>query len=205
LTIGASVNGDTAPGSGVYSYAEGSHVSVTATADAGFQFSHWLLDGVVVAGNPYVVDMDGTHSLTAVFIPENQVVLAGWQVNPLYTNAPYILSYSSLHLELDAEDTASRVTIYTLNVPEVNLGDYDYLDVSISGSSNARVMLRFFLDDGSGFDVVPPWSDVSTLNASTFDLSAYAGRTVSVVYFALMSAEGTSANVDITQIAFADL
>ena len=84
------------------------------------------------------------------------------------------------------------------------------MDVSISGSSNARVCLRFFLDDGSSFDVVrfhsdghPVWESPADLNDMVFDLGPYSGRTLSgLVYVFLMSSEGTTSNIEITQIAF---
>jgi hypothetical protein len=60
--------------------------------------------------------------------------------------------------------------------------------------------LRFFLDDGSGFDVVYS-SDPATLDAVSFDLSAYTGRTLTIAYVELMSSDGLAASIDITQIA----
>lgn len=55
-------------------------------------------------------------------------------------------------------------------MPELSLSDYDYMDVEV-GSANARILMRFFLDDGSSFDVVC-WKDTDTLSSSIFDLSA---------------------------------
>lgn len=106
-----------------------------------------------------------------------------------------------MSLELDAVDTSSRVTVYTVGVPALNLGDYDHIDVAVTGTTNARILLRFFLDDGTGFDIVY-WADPTTLNAIDFDLSAYAGRTLTIAYIALMSSDSTVASIDITQIAF---
>jgi PKD repeat protein len=200
LTIAASVNGATSLGSGVYSYVAGSEVSVTASPDVGYQLCHWLLDDVIVGGDQCVVCMDGDHSLSAVFIPENVVSLTCWQVDDSLTNAPYTLDYSSLHLELDADEASDRATIYSLNVPAVSLTGYDHIDVSIAGTSNARVLLRFFLDDGTGFDVVY-WGDPATLDAVNYDLSAYEGRTMTAVYIALMSSDGFTASIGITRIA----
>ena len=93
------------------------------------------------------------------------------------TNAPYTLSStaSELSLDLDASGMSSRVTIYTLGVPTLNLGDYDHIDVAVTGTSNARILMRFFMDNGAGFDVVY-WGDIATLDAISFDLSAYVGE-----------------------------
>jgi len=132
------------------------------------------------------------------------VPLSGWLVDSGLTNAPYVLSStdSSLSLELDAVDTNSRVTIYSLNVPKLSLSDYASVNVSVTGTSNARILLRFFLDDGGYFDVVY-WKDPAMLNAISFDLVPYAGRTLGgVVYIGLMSSDGAQASIDITEVAF---
>jgi lysophospholipase L1-like esterase len=199
LLVGVSGSGVTNV-TGTTFYLSGSSVPVEATPSAGWVLGQWLLNGTDAGSdNPIVVLMTENRNLTAVFVPENEVVLAGWLVDESLTNASYTLSYSSLHLELEAVDTSSRVTIYSLNVPSVSLSDYYYIDVSVTGSANARVLLRFFLDDGGGFDVVY-WGDVAALDASMFDLSPYAGRTMSVVYVALMSSDGLTASIDIAKI-----
>jgi parallel beta-helix repeat protein len=131
------------------------------------------------------------------------IPLSGWEEDPLYTNASYVLNSnpSSIYLQLDAIDTSSRVTIFNSNIPKLSLSDYTYVNVTVSGSDNARILLRFFMDDGSCFDVVY-WGNPAVLNATEFDLSPYAGRALSEVYVALMSSDGTTANITITQIDF---
>jgi uncharacterized repeat protein (TIGR02543 family) len=148
-------------------------------------------------------DIDITQIALVVTPLPPEVPLASWVVDSSLTNAPYILSSSasSLSLQLNAADISSRVTIYTLGVPALNLGDYDHIDVAVTGTANARILLRFFMDNGAGFDVVY-WADPATLNAITFDLSAYSGRTLTIAYVALMSSDGLTASVDFTQIAF---
>jgi hypothetical protein len=150
--------------------------------------------------------MDMNHDLEAIFAASSQppqIPLSGWQMDPLYTNAPYVLNSnpSSLYLELDATNTNSRVTIFNLDIPKLSLSDYAYINTTVSGTGNARILLRFFLDDGTGFDVVW-WQSAATLNAIEFDLTPYAGRTLNQVYVALMSSDGTQANITITQIEF---
>jgi hypothetical protein len=145
---------------------------------------------------------------TVAFGPEEvapTVPLSGWQEDPLYTNASYVLSSSpsSLYLELDAVDTSSKVAIFNLNTPKLKLSSYTYLNATVSGTDNAKILLRFFLDDGSSFDVVY-WGSPATLNTTRFDLSAYAARKLTgLVYVGLMSSDGKTADITITQIAFA--
>jgi hypothetical protein len=132
------------------------------------------------------------------------VTLSGWVVDPAYTNAPNVLSStpSSLYLQLNAADTNSKVAIYNLNAPKLSLSDYTYVSVTVSGTDNARILLRFFMDDGNSFDVVY-WGSPATLNSTMFDLSPYAGRTLTgLVYVGIMSSDGSTASIDITQIAF---
>jgi phage-related protein len=145
--------------------------------------------------------IDITQIALVATAPPPVVPLAGWTVDSSLTNAPYTLdsSPSLLSLDLTASDTSGRVTIYTLGVPALDLTNYDHIDVSVTGTANARILLRFFLDDGTGFDVVY-WADPATLNAISFDLTAYAGRTLTIAYIALMSSDGSDASVDITEI-----
>jgi hypothetical protein len=129
------------------------------------------------------------------------VPLSGWVVAPAYTNSLYMLSSTelSLSLELDAADANSKVTIYTIGVSGKDIGDYDYIDVTITGSGNARILMRFFLDNGTSFNVAY-WKDPATLDTVNFDLSPYAGRTITVAYLALMTSDGLDADIEITQI-----
>jgi hypothetical protein len=156
------------------------------------------------------IDITQIAFATQALPPE--VPLSGWQEDPEYTNAPYFLSGSTfnLYLELDAIDTSSRVTIFNLNTPKLSLSNYSHVNVTVTGTSNAKILVRFFLDDGSSFDMVhyhsaghPIWESPADLNGMEFDLSPYTGRTLTgLVYVSLMSSDGTTANIDITQIAF---
>jgi len=67
LTISASYGGTTDPAPGTCTYDYGSVVTVTAIPDSDFYFTHWVLDGETVYGNPITVTMDSDHSLEAHF------------------------------------------------------------------------------------------------------------------------------------------
>jgi subtilisin family serine protease len=204
LTVTVSGHGVTNV-TGTHAYEEFTNVTVLATPDTGYYFSEWLLNGGGVGfSNPYTVTMLYNYNLTAVFRAGVLIPLFGWTVDPQYTNAPNLLNSnaSSLYLKLNAENTTSKAVIYSFNAPKLTLSDYASVKVNISGTSNALITLRYFMDDGSCFDVVY-WQSPATLNATTFDLSPYAGKTLAgLVYIGLISADGTAANITITRITF---
>jgi hypothetical protein len=81
LTISISNGGTTDPGSGVYSYPEGSTVIVSAIPEDGYTFDSWDLDAAVITMNPTNLVMDANHSLNALFVtipsppPEKQYLI----------------------------------------------------------------------------------------------------------------------------------
>ena len=69
LLVAVSGSGTT-NATGIHNYDSGSLVAVTASADYGWAFSNWLLNGTNVgSANPYVVTMTENRNLTAVFTP----------------------------------------------------------------------------------------------------------------------------------------
>ena len=125
-------------------------------------------------------------------------------VNSNFTSAPYVLNSSSdsLHLEIQPVNFTGLVTTYTVNVPRVSLANYQSINVTATGSNNTLVLLGFTLDDGNRFDIAN-WTDVDTLNAGSFDLAPYSNRSLrGDGYLAIMSANGTRAEIDISQITF---
>jgi len=205
LTVGVSGNGLTNK-TGTTPYSPYTNVSVLATPNIGYQLTNWLLNGTNVGStNPYVLNMTTNYNLTAVFAPSPFVPTSGWTADSdsSLTNAPYVLTSttSSLSLQLDATSTSSRVTIHSLNVPASNLSNFNHISVSVTGTSNALIDMRFFLDNGTGFDVVW-WANPTTLNTINFDLTPYAGRTLTIAYVALMSSDGQPSNITVTAITF---
>ena len=146
-------------------------------------------------------------NLTAVVIKTPVVSLSGWMVNSNFTTGEYVLNSSELglYLEVNPVNPASMVTISTISGPRLSLEDYAYINITASGSDNARVLLGLSLANGSSFDVAN-WTDPATLDAVPFDLTPYAGAALrGDVYLSLMSSNGTQASVDITEIAFGPL
>jgi hypothetical protein len=204
LTVMASGNGIT-NNTGTTTYSQNTNVITLATPNLGYQLTYWLLNGTNFgSANPYVLNMTANYNLTAVFGQSNLVLLSGWTADSSLTNAPYVLnsSPSSLSLELDATGTNSKVAIYNPSVSKLSLSNYGSVKVAVTGTSNALILLRFFMDNGNSFDVAY-WISPSALNAVNFDLSPYTGRTLTgTVYVALMSTDGSKASINITQITF---
>jgi hypothetical protein len=132
------------------------------------------------------------------------VPLSIWLLDSVRTNAPYYFSItqSSLSLKIDALDTTGQVAIYSTGVSKLSLSDYSIVDVSVTGTSNAKIILIFWMDDGNTFDVIH-WGSPNELNSVSFDLSPYAGRTLTgLVYMGLMSSDGGPAQISLTGISF---
>jgi hypothetical protein len=67
LTIISGAGGTTEPAPSIYTYLEGTAVTVVAVPDATYMFSKWILDGLEATENPITVTMDADHILEASF------------------------------------------------------------------------------------------------------------------------------------------
>jgi len=151
---------------------------------------------------PVTLTTEFTKLSTTVIPPI--VPLSEWTINANLTNTNYVLnsSNSNLHIELEPLDFTSMVTVYTLDCPQLNLSNYAYVNVTATGTTNTGVLLGFFLDNQTNFDVAN-WTNIAMLGVSSFDLAPYAGRTLrGDVYLAIRSFDGNQASIDITEIAF---
>ena len=69
LTVINGRGGSVSPTRGVYTYNTGALVKVTAKANSGYLFDHWILDGLnYSAENPVNIAMCSNHTLQPVFI-----------------------------------------------------------------------------------------------------------------------------------------
>jgi len=76
LTISVVGSGETSPIAGVYSHAEGTEVTVSASPDSGWTFHHWLLDSEEDGNaNPRSITVDDDLHLTAVFVEDQPWIL----------------------------------------------------------------------------------------------------------------------------------
>lgn len=87
LTTASTIGGDVDPPPGVYTYDEGTVVTVTAYPDAGYVFDHWEIDGVVSKENPTDVTMNSDQVIVAVFSPPTPPVRPGVKIALAATGA----------------------------------------------------------------------------------------------------------------------
>jgi len=153
-------------------------------------------------------------NVTATVVEPPALSLSDWMVEPNYTTVEYVLNSSSSNMSLElAQSPApgfipSVVALYTMNLSSLSLSDFDYINVTATGTSNIHVLLQFSLDDGSNFNVTSSEDtslpiDLDTLNSISFDLAPYAGRTLrGDAFLVVMSADGMPASIEISEIAF---
>jgi|GEM_PF-1160747 parallel beta-helix repeat protein len=68
LIINGATGGNTSLPPGTYTYIAGQTVNVSATADNGYAFSYWMLDGSEAgSANPLAISMSANHTLAPVF------------------------------------------------------------------------------------------------------------------------------------------
>jgi hypothetical protein len=137
-------------------------------------------------------------------INKTSISLTIWEIQTSLTNASYVFESNEtlLLLQLYPTNSTSRVTLHTHNVSEITLSDFDFIKVGIEGSSNARLLIRFFTSNGSSFDIVY-WSDVLTCASSTFFLEPYYGETLrGDAYIGLISSDNDVATIQISEISF---
>jgi ABC-type antimicrobial peptide transport system permease subunit len=146
-------------------------------------------------------------NLTAKISPPPTVPLSDWMVNSNFTNGNYTLDSSELGLRLEITPTSpfSVVTAFTISAPTLVLSDYSYVNVTATGSTNARIVLGFSTQKGNTITIAN-LTDVATLTAALFDLRPYAGENMRGDFFcAVVSANGTRAAVSISAITFESL
>jgi ABC-type antimicrobial peptide transport system permease subunit len=145
---------------------------------------------------------------TGTVVEPPTISFSDWVVEPTATTTAYVLNATNSTLSLELEQVAypgmmpSIVTLYTVNCSRLSLSDYEYINVTATGTDNVLVLLGFSMDDGNNFNVTD-MADIDTLNTQSFDLAPYAERTLrGDAYLVVMSADGLPASIEIAEIAF---
>lgn len=144
------------------------------------------------------------YTLGPYTVERTSLPLSEWTVSLHYTNASYIIESgeTSLYLKLYAKDIESRVTIFKQNLPKLNLSNYDYIIAKIEGSANAQILIRFWLSNGTGFDLAH-WDNPYTINFKPFDLHPFSNDTFrGELYISLKSSDGQDSYIRIIEISF---
>jgi ABC-type antimicrobial peptide transport system permease subunit len=156
---------------------------------------------------PLSVTTEFTNTTGTVVDPPT-ISFSDWVVESTATTTEYVLNATNSTLSLELEQVAypgmmpSLVTLYTVNCSRLSLSDFEYINVTATGTDNVLVLLGFSMDDGSNFNVTN-LENIDTLNSQLFDLTSYAERTLrGDAYLVVMSADGLPASIEIAEIAF---
>jgi ABC-type antimicrobial peptide transport system permease subunit len=147
-------------------------------------------------------------NVTGTVVEPPTISLSNWTVEPTATTTEYVLNATNSTLSLELEQVAypgmmpSIVTLYTVNCSKLSLSDFEYINVTATGTDNVLVLLGFSMDDGNNFNVTN-MADIDTLISQLFDLTPYAERTLrGDAYLVVTSVDGMPASIEISEIAF---
>lgn len=152
---------------------------------------------------PFNINTEFTN-LTASVQPPPRIPNGNWTINTNTTTAQYVLNSSSPNLSVKVipVNFVGAVTLYTINTPRISLADYEFLNVTASGSNNTAVIFGLGLDDNSTVTVAN-MTTIDQLNALKFDLSPYSERSLrGDAFIVLMSMNGTQAEIEVSDIKF---
>jgi hypothetical protein len=146
---------------------EGVSVSVTATANSGYSFYYWSLDGVNMGSNPSIsVAMNSPRSLTAMF----------------RSTSSLSLGLSSGSISLGSSVTLSGTVTPTQPLPGIPTGTTIVLSYSLAGGSwNVFIMTQ--TGSGGAYSVAwyPPYPGIYQIRASWDGNPNYEGATSGVL------------------------
>jgi hypothetical protein len=142
------------------------------------------------------------YSFRSIEVTKTRISLNNWSVDSTYTNASYVLEPDdTLFLHVNATTIYSRVTLVSRDLPKLNLSDYDYAQIKIEGTDNARTFIRFFFIDDQSIDF-SYWENTPHNWKKTIDLFSYNQTLLGEAYISLKSSDGLPASIEIKEICF---
>jgi len=128
LTIETTSGGTTSPPPGIYTYPEGTEVSIQAIPDTGYIFDHWTLsNGTNSTANPITFVINADYTITAYF-----------------TTATGVIPHDDLYIN---EDTVLAPGFYNLN------DNYAPEGIIIINASNIVLDCNYAVLNGSGWGI----------------------------------------------------
>jgi parallel beta-helix repeat protein len=173
VTVLPSNEGITDPLPGDY-YAYANPVIVSATPNVGYQFDHWMLDGVGAGTSPSItVTMGGSHTLQAVFVPfaGDIYIRADGSVDPW--NAPIATSDNITYVltaNVFGSLTIERDNIVFDGAGHTFTGSGAGHGITLSGRSNVTVKNTTVINyygNGNGIGIYLDSSSGNTLSGNT--------------------------------------
>ena len=122
-----------APSSGNGDYSPGTQVTLTATANAGYSFSSWTVDGLASAANPLQLTMNQPHTVSADFSSTPPVV--GAQCYTFSSGSAASLTVNITHLPPPTPTSVSWIYQYTsssgvVGTASLTIGETTYTPAS---------------------------------------------------------------------------
>jgi len=138
----------------------------------------------------------GPFELSKTLLP-----LTNWALDSRYSIGPgnYEVNDTGVFLQLNLGANGDRIAISNYMIPHVDIADYDYLFVNVTGSNNARVLIRFYLENGTPVDLAY-WASPSQIAALSFRTLG-SGHLRGDAYISLMSGDGQPTYILITEVA----
>jgi hypothetical protein len=117
-------NGEVDPEVGEHEYDEGEEVTLTATADEGWQFEKWVIDGTDVEENPTTITMEADVTAKAIFVSEAEAptVSLSWTTGNVMTFIPCEANLT-IRFQALVGDPANKLTSAKYIVENVETGD----------------------------------------------------------------------------------
>ena len=181
LTMITSSGGSTSLPPGTYTYAAGQTVNVSATADDGYAFSYWTLDGSEAgSANPMTVSMNGNHTLAPVFTStsyEYVYIRTDGSIDP--PQAPLLTSDNvtyQLTADLNSTLTVQRSNIVIDGNGNTLQGDGNEEGIRLIGVNNVSITNISI----TGFDDGVDLSETSQDSISESNITANNGLGISL-------------------------